>query len=221
VKKAFTMLEVIFVLIIIGILAAIIMPEMKSNKLREAAIQVVSHIRYTQHLAMVDDKFDTTNTKWYSERWNMLFGTSSSGTKNTHGKIAYSLFSDRDNGSGHDGKPNLSELAIDPSNSAKYMSGGYSGILDTDDSRANKKMNIGKSYGVDSVEFNGGCASATIKRLTFDHQGRPIKGTIHGFNKSYEANRLIQTRCGIVLKSSEGSITIAVEPETGYAHIVN
>ena len=61
-KKAFTMLELVFVLVVIGILAAVMIPNMQSTALREAAIQVVSHIRYTQHLAMIDDKFDTTDT---------------------------------------------------------------------------------------------------------------------------------------------------------------
>jgi len=219
-KKAFTMIEVVFVLIVIGILVAVIMPELKSNKLREAAIQVASHIRYTQHLAMVDDKYDSSNPNWYRERWIMLFGTSNSGNKNTHGKIAYSIFSDRDNGTGHDSKPNLTELAFDTINRSKYLSGGYSGILDTYNPRANKGMNLGISYDVD-VYFKGGCESATIKRITFDHLGRPIKGTINRLNKAYEDNKLIQTRCEIVLEDSEGSVTIAIEPETGYTHILD
>jgi len=215
-KKAFTMMELIFVLIVIGILAAVIMPEMKSNKLREAAIQVISHIRYTQHLAMVDDKFDI-NDDWYKGRWQMIFSKSNHGGKDTNNGFSYSIYSDS---GAYDGNPNLGELAKYPMSSDKYLSGGDSGILDTDDPRANKKMNIGESYDVSAVDFTAGCAHATVKRITFDHLGRPIQGTINGFNKSYVNNKLIQSRCEIVLTSSEGSITIAIEPETGYAHIL-
>ncbi|EDZ63243.1 protein containing Prepilin-type cleavage/methylation, N-terminal domain [Sulfurimonas gotlandica GD1] len=223
-KKAFTMIELVFVLVVIGILAAVMIPGMKSTKLREAAIQVVSHIRYTQHLAMIDDKFDSTDADWYKSRWHILFGSSA----DTENKIAYSIFSDKDSlaGTAPDGKPNLTnnEIAFNPENTDKYLSGGYSGILTSSDSRATKNMNLGLSYGLNDlngVVFNGGCASATIKRLTFDHLGRPIQGTLNGFTKSYETNKLIQTRCEIVLSSPEGSVTIAIEPETGYAHILD
>ncbi len=40
-KKAFTMIELIFVIIVIGILAVVVMPRSSSNKLQEAATQVL------------------------------------------------------------------------------------------------------------------------------------------------------------------------------------
>jgi len=72
-KNAFTMLELIFVIVVVGILAAVIIPNTKSSPEREAAIQLVSHIRYTQHLAMVDDKFDASDASWYKNRWQIVF----------------------------------------------------------------------------------------------------------------------------------------------------
>ena len=56
-KKAFTMLELVFVIVVIGILAAAIIPSTRTNPAQEAAIQLLSDIRYTQHLAMIDDKY--------------------------------------------------------------------------------------------------------------------------------------------------------------------
>ncbi|MBL0707989.1 MAG: type II secretion system protein [Sulfurimonas sp.] len=212
-KKAFTILELIFVLVVMGILSAILSPQIRSNKLREAAIQVVSHIRYTQHLAMVDDKFDANDDDWHKKRWQLIFGSS----RYTKRKISYSIFSD--NGS-FDGNPNLGELALDPMSSDKFLSGGDSGILYTKDSRANKNMNIGLKYGIGSVTFTKGCAHSSVRRLTFDNFGRPIKGTINRYNSVFKANRLLKTTCKIVLTNSQGSVTIAIEPETGYAHIL-
>ncbi len=72
-RKAFTLLELVFVLVVIGILAAVIIPNTRTNPVREAAVQLVSHIRYTQHLAMVDDKFDAANANWYRDRWQIVF----------------------------------------------------------------------------------------------------------------------------------------------------
>ena len=74
-KKAFTMLELIMVIVIIGILAAVIMPRTGSNKTAEAAVKLISDIRYTQHLAMIDDKFDATDPNWYKNIWQIRFGT--------------------------------------------------------------------------------------------------------------------------------------------------
>jgi len=77
-KKAFTMLELIMVIVIIGILAAVIMPRTGSNKTAEAAVKLISDIRYTQHLAMIDDKFDSNNANWYKNIWRIRFDTNTS-----------------------------------------------------------------------------------------------------------------------------------------------
>ena len=64
-KKAFTMVELVFVIILVGILSFFISERLQRNTLQEAADQVISHIRYTQHLAMMDEKFTSTESDWY------------------------------------------------------------------------------------------------------------------------------------------------------------
>jgi len=71
-KKAFTMIELVFVIVVIGILAAVIIPRIKTNQTLEAAIKLLSDIRYTQHLSMINDKFDTSNTNWFKNRWKIV-----------------------------------------------------------------------------------------------------------------------------------------------------
>lgn len=90
-KKAFTMLELVFVIVVIGILAAVVIPRIGSDKVSEAAIQLVSHVRYAQHLALVDDKFDAGNNEWYKNRWQIKFDGNS-----------YSIISDNNNTSAKD-----------------------------------------------------------------------------------------------------------------------
>ena len=75
-KKAFTLIELVFVIIVIGILSAIIIPSTKTNPVKEAAVQLVSHIRYVQHLALLDDKYGE-GAKWYRKRWQIVFINSS------------------------------------------------------------------------------------------------------------------------------------------------
>jgi len=102
-KKAFTMLELIFVIVVIGILTSVIIPRTQTNSLEQAANQVVEHIRYTQHLAMVDDRYDVNDNEWYKEKWQFIYGKSNSSSRDTGGYYAYSIFSD--NALGHTGKP--------------------------------------------------------------------------------------------------------------------
>ncbi len=65
------MLELVIVIVVAGILAAVMIPRLERDNLREAAEQVVRHIQYTQHLAMVNDVYDDTNANWYQNRWSI------------------------------------------------------------------------------------------------------------------------------------------------------
>ena len=65
------MLELVFVIVVIGILAAAIIPRFDRDTLYEASEQLLSHIKYTQHLAMVDNVYDDTNQNWFQNRWGI------------------------------------------------------------------------------------------------------------------------------------------------------
>jgi prepilin-type N-terminal cleavage/methylation domain-containing protein len=70
-KSAFTMLELVFVIAVIGILAAAIIPRMDRDTLYEASEQLMRDIRYTQHLAMMDDVYRDDEQNWFYERWKI------------------------------------------------------------------------------------------------------------------------------------------------------
>lgn len=226
-KKAFTLLELVFVIVVIGILAVAIIPSTRSNPLQEAATQLLSHIRYTQHLSMVNDKFDANDADWYKKRWQLIFGKST----DSDGKIAYTIFSDNKGTiAGPNGNPNTGEIAKDPMSSEKLLSGGYSGSLATSDYRANKKMNLGLSYRTTTVTMGGACSGGCDEfggacsgdlRISFDHLGRPIRKSLKTYTSAYKTNRLLEAQCTITLgNATEDNVTIAIEPETGYAHIL-
>jgi prepilin-type N-terminal cleavage/methylation domain-containing protein len=221
-KKAFTMMELIFVIVVIGILAAVVIPRTGTNKLREAALQVVSHIRYTQHLAMVDDKFDANKVdsagdiKWFKERWQIMFAN----TAGSGDTWSYMIFSDSLGDS--TGTPDVNEHAVNPLDSSKFLTGGYSaGNIAYDDSRATKEFNIGRKYGITNVLFSNSCSVSGTTRIAFDHLGRPLRGAFQSYGSAYPAaNRLITSQCTVTLTDGSDSIVIAIEPETGYAHIL-
>jgi len=73
-KKAFTLLELVMVILVIGILAAAIIPRTRTNPLAEASISLLAQIRYTQHLSLVNDKYDVNNSSsWFKNRWYIEF----------------------------------------------------------------------------------------------------------------------------------------------------
>jgi len=214
-KKAFTMIELVFVLVVIGILAATIIPRVQTNPLQEAAIQLISHIRYTQHLAMVDDKFDTTDSNWYKKRWQIVF----SNAVVPDSTVAYTIFADTATAatSTFSGDADVSEIAKNPENTLKLLTGGYASAISSTHSQVTKKLNLELSYGVTSVALSGGCNQGL--RIAFDHLGRPMKGDLSGNNAAYESDNLIQTNCTIKLTDGSKSVSIIVTPETGYAYI--
>lgn len=72
-KKAFTLLELIFVVVIAGILAFVLIPKSSDTKLLESANQLISHIRYAQQLALNNDQFDPNDENWYKKMWRIEF----------------------------------------------------------------------------------------------------------------------------------------------------
>ncbi|KFL32962.1 MULTISPECIES: prepilin-type N-terminal cleavage/methylation domain-containing protein [unclassified Sulfurospirillum] len=223
-KKAFTMLELVFVIVVVGILSYFAASGFQRNPLREAADQVVSHIRYTQHLAMQDDKFNPNETQWFMRRWairfqqNVVFG----GVANNN-VWAYTIFSDIPNFAGH--HPDLTGMALDPQNPNQFLSGGYDNTLNISDARAMQSLQLGMHYGIANVAFGGGCRADTMF-IHFDYLGRPMNSfppaaSTHAYQPPAAGwHYLLTNQCQITLTDASGNTSvIIIEPETGYTHI--
>ncbi len=200
------MLELVMVIVVLGILASLAMPRMERDLRQEVADNVLSAIRYTQHLALMDNKTDPNNGTWQSAYWHLRFGS-------YDGKIAYYTISTNIDG---DNNVDKLETAIDPTN-GKYMyhRAGDDSLDETDESPS---IFIYKQFGVDSVLFGGGCAGGQL--IAFDHLGRPHVGVYSATNDfgSYMAND-----CTFTLSFEDSSIadvSITIASETGHAFIV-
>lgn len=223
-KKAFTMIELVFVIVVIGILLAIIIPRIHTDKLNEAGVQVLGHIRYTQHLAMIDDKYDPNDSSWFQRRWRIAFHKGI-GTNN---QWSYTVFADVLGTAS--GNPEPSEIAINPLNQDKRLTGGFSSssptLINTGDPEATEEMNLGIKYGILDIKLSSACS--TGQTIGFDHLGRPLRGTLKDFGASYTTNSLVSNGCVVRICSvancdsatADEKIEIAIEAETGYAHIL-
>ena len=223
-KRAFTMIELIFVIVVVGILAAIMIPKLNRNASREAANQILTHIRYTQHLAMQDDKYENfisnQSKPWFKLRWGITFNETSlkecSIDKPGVKTWKYSVFFDKSvNGNIN----SESEVANDIYKSGKLLSGGWSGISTDACKKINKELNLGKRFGITLVDFKDGCSG--IQTIIFDEMGRPMRvasTTSGGAKRPYD--RLLKKDCSITITDKRGNqTTITIEKESGFASI--
>jgi len=207
-RTAFTMLELVFVIVVIGILAAVIIPSTRTNPLQEAAIQVLSHIRYTQHLALVDDKYQAGNN-WWRARWQIYFKHDNDGSKN----VVYTIYSDKDyDGVGVAANPDGGEIAKDPTSEMDLTGDSLYATTNI------KSMNLSAKYGVILANMSnlmtGGCAQS--RRIFFDHLGRPLLQS-----DANPLEQLLIADCDITLTNGNENVVIRIAPETGYACILD
>lgn len=196
-RFAFTMLELVFVIIVIGILSVLAMPSFNSNPLQQAAEQVANHIRYTQHLAMVEDKFDDKNTTWYKSFWRIRFYHST-------GTYYYTVASDKDQNGNIDTGAGKTEVAVDPLTKVR-MNVDYN----------NKSMDLTDKFGIKAVTSS--CDTGYID-IFFDNLGRPYSHSVSAGTTPPYSNILTED-CNIILSHTDGNATITVRPETGYVSV--
>ena len=208
-RPAFTMIELLFVIIVIGILASMAIPRIDRDLRQEAGDNILSAIRYTQSLALNDDKTNPFDTNWQQKFWMIRF---------TGGENAFYTVSSDTN---KNGAVNKIECAIDPIN-GKYMynsSGAFSSIAN--DESAN--VFLGHKYGIDSVTAGGSCSA---QHIAFDQLGRTHSGlitTASGTPAGNDYATYLNSDCTMTFGFIDDSIddlVITISKETGYASIV-
>jgi len=254
-KKAFTMIELVFVMVIIAILASLAIPNFKQDRLRQAAEQVVSHIRYTQHLALIDNKFipsdfssefSSATTKqrhaqsWFNGRWQIAFHIDRFAPVDFR-HYHYTIFSDipwhtvvsydrRANNPVVD--ESLNSFAVDPISGLLLTGNNWAWSGGTSLSNISDNLNLEDEYGVyiDTSDLRAHCLKSSdatwsiawnaTPRLLFDNLGRPHCYTDSAGTNGYDY--MLQNSVNLVFFQTLGgpSITIRVEAQTGYAHII-
>jgi prepilin-type N-terminal cleavage/methylation domain-containing protein len=212
-KSAFTLIELVFVIVVLGILAALAIPRYDRDLRQEAADNILSAIRYTKHMALIDNKTDPrTNTypngDWQKALWAIRFTVSTTDPDATY----YTIATDEN----RNGSISKKESAIDPSNGKYFYNSSGSFASKANDESPN--IFIGHKYGINSITFTGGCSNAN-KHVAFDYFGRLHNG-IGSATNDYAT---YQTQdCNITLgfqSSGVDAISIIVEKQTGHAYI--
>ena len=187
------MLELVFVIVVIGIIAAMVIPRMDRDSLYEATNQTLNHIKYTQHLAMTQDMYSDTDPNWFLQRWQMQF----------YACGGYVVYSDTNQGGG----PDIIEAAVDPQTRKPL----FTTNVCAENPAYYDRISLMNSYGITGITTSTPCGGQDI---AFDTLGRPYSNT-------NAVNGVLKQNCDITITSSTGSEIIRIHPETGYACILN
>ena len=192
--KAFTMIELIVVIVVTGILLINILPRLERDDLRIATEQIIRHIRYTQHIAMVNDVYDATKPLWFKAMWRISFRSNN----------CYVVSSNTDFDMNYD----RNESAEDPLDKRLLYSNNKCIQIASD----NSNMFLSDQYQIDSIEFNSACGDNRF--IAFDHMGRPHKTLT-------KVNDLLSSKCTITLSSGLRAGVIEIHPQTGYVKVIS
>lgn len=213
-KPAFTMIELVFVIVVLGILSSLAMPDFENEHTQEAADSILSHIRYTQHLALTDNKHMFNDREWQQKFWRIVFG-SCTGTNRY-----FMIGSDESMDNANNGYFQKEEAAIDPQTGKPYFWTNGADCSNGGDGTVSNDIFISKKYGVTEVIPSGSCTGQN--HIGFDNMGRPH----HKFSASIQPNyaSVISNNKGECIftftMSNDDTFAISIQPETGYAQIV-
>ena len=204
-KSAFTMIELVFVIVVLGILASLAMGRMERDLKQEAAETILSHIRLAQQLALRDNKHRSDNdATWQRAYWQIDFNCASD--------CKYIVGSDLD----LSGSIEMLESAIDPTD-GKYI--WNDGGADTDMS---KKVLLENEFGIHTIALSAGCTNSNT--IAFDYIGRPHISIGTATN---DFATVISTDCNLTFTMStdedndgiDDTFIITIESETGHSFI--
>jgi prepilin-type N-terminal cleavage/methylation domain-containing protein len=209
IRNAFTMVELVFVIVLVGILAAMAIPRLDRDIKQEAADSILADIRYTQHLALSDNKHSTDVPEWQRAFWKIGFNNCDSGS----GIYEY-IGSDTSYGGGISDE----ESATDPANGNKMNWSTSSDCSDGGDAYTSDRIFLTDKYGINAVTGETGTGCAGIKHIGFDHLGRPHVSFGGSDEPNYDS--YMSQQCTFIFDMADGDqFKINIEPETGHAWI--
>ena len=207
-KNAFTMTELILVVVVLGILAALAMPRMERDRTQEAADTILSDIRYAQHMAINDYRENPRDNEWQKTFWQVKIENCADSSG-----VFIMVGADKDKG----GDIDKIEAAIDPANGKPMFWKNTDDCTHGGDTTVSPNIFLTNKFGIDSISGSGGCNG--VKHIGFDHLGRPHVSFSSSETPDYSSYMQEECIFRFTLKGGADEFSIHIEPETGYAYI--
>ena len=200
-RASFSIIELIFVLLLVGIMVLVSTGKSNLSKVKLAKQQLHLHLQYLRYIAMLDNKYESDpNIKWYKKRWSLRFENCDSDV----GGIFYSIYSDESLG----GNINKEETLRDPLTNDHIFATSCKQDSLYDKS---KFVLLTQYYGVQKVEVS--CkGTRKIGLIGFGYDGKFYTG-FEGDGEPYAE----KVPCRITLYDGVGGEeSLVIHPKTSY-----
>lgn len=205
-KKSFSVLELIFVLVLLAFLPSFIIPNIKSNELKLASNRLILYLKQTQLQAYSQNFYSTTSSLWHKKRWTLKFYN----CRSSVGGIYYVIFSDK-NFKGH---PSANESLKDPLTKKPI----YSSNACKSNNNFSKYVLLTQQYNISQVDVSCNSTSS-IGQISFGSDGR-VYSKNSNLKEKYYSNE-VKKPCIIKLIHKNGQTKeLKVNPRTGYIEII-
>jgi len=188
-KLAFSILELIFLLIILALIVFIARPKFKAPNITLLANRLVVFLTYTRFLAMNDNMYEANDKRWYKKRWTFKLQR----CKKSEGGLYFSIFSDT-NKLGH---INKTESFKDPLEQ-KWLYVSNSCILKKDESPF---VLLSKNYDIKSASFTCN-KTKSLGQISFGYNGEVFASNSNYKDEAF-ANTLTKP-CFLNLENKDG-----------------
>jgi len=210
-NRAFTILEIVFVIVVLGILYTIASSSLANDRRQQAIESIYNALQQTRHMALIDNRTNPSDPEWQQELWHIHFAQAKSRENGAKKGYFYTVSSNLNHGA----NVNKDETAIDPSNGKYYYNRNGDEKINSDESPA---LFLSKNFGVENIKFSGGCGPSTY--IAFDHLGRPYVGGIYKAKELY--SQVMLKDCYIEVEFEGDNLERAIftiEEETGHVSV--
>ena len=199
-KKSFSLIEFIFVVLLVGIVVSHSVQKNNLSKLKLAKNQILLHLKYARYIALLDNKYNLNDNKWHKQRWSMKFLN----CQENIGGLYYVVYNDLDG----NGAISKEETIKDPLTNNYIYS--YQCTKDSFYDKS-KFVLLSEDYAIEKIDVSCN-KTTTIGQISFGNNGK-----VYAKNGINESDYEIIEPCTIKLFDKHNqSETITIYPNSGY-----
>ena len=202
-KKSFSILELIFVILLLSILYTFLVPKSSNYKLDEFTNRLLIYLKEVRYQALIDNKYSLNDDLWFKKRWTLKFFRCRSNV----GGIYFSIYSDENK----TGIPRSEDTLKDALTRKNIYSSNYC----QENEYNSKYVLLTKNYDINSINLS--CNNTTsLGQLSFGSDGRVYSKL--GITSNEEFDYEITNICKLKIISKNGdSREILISPKTGFS----